>query len=94
MSRISSLQHQATGATDPFAAELQAYNRAFLELELPWQWDAATYRALLANDAGDCVGAYIDRAQPHLLKTYDRAFLRDLIHATKSAELGGAPAAV
>jgi hypothetical protein len=92
MSRITSLQHKTVGASDPFAAELQAYNRAFLELELPWQWDAATYRALLANDAGDCVGAYIDRAQAHLLKTYDRAFLRDLIHATKSAETGSARA--
>jgi len=65
---------------DPLAAELEAYNRAFRELELPWHWDAATFRELL-DVAGEreCVSAYIERAQPHLLRVYEKSFLRDLV---------------
>ncbi len=70
-------------AADPIAEELAAYNRAFVELELPWQWDAATFRELLACPDGDLVGTFVERTQRHLLKTYDRAFLRDLVHAKK-----------
>ena len=71
--------------TEAAAAELQAYNNAFLELELPWQWDAETFRRLRAVAADrDCVGAYIERNQPHLLRVYDKAFLRDLVLATKA----------
>ena len=66
---------------DPIADELAAYNRAFAELELPWQWDLATYRTLRAAGEGDCVGAYVERTQRHLLKSYDRHFLRDLVRA-------------
>jgi len=67
-------------ANDPLAAELEAYNRAFRELELPWHWDAATFRELL-DVAGerDCVSAYIERSQRHLLRVYEKGFLRDLI---------------
>src|SRR6516164_7402473 len=51
------------------AAELEAYNRAFLELELSWRWDGPTFRDLLriASDR-DFVGAYIEHKQPHLLR--------------------------
>jgi hypothetical protein len=65
---------------DALAAELEAYNRAFSELELPWRWDADTFRQLLSV-AGekDCVGAYIERSQPHLLRVYEKAFLADLV---------------
>ena len=67
-------------ANDPLATELEAFNRAFCELELPWHWDAATFRELL-DVAGerDCVSAYIESDQPHLLRVYEKAFLRDLI---------------
>jgi hypothetical protein len=68
---------------DALADELEAYNRAFLELELPWQWDAPTLRRLLDAGDGDCVGSYVERHHPHLLKAYDRAFLRDLILSIK-----------
>jgi len=73
-----------SAAHDPLAAELDAYNRAFSELELPWRWDAATFRALL-DVAGDreCVTAYVERSQPHLLRVYDRDFLRDLVLGTR-----------
>jgi len=65
-------------------AELEAYNRAFLELELSWRWDAPTFRDLLRSAADrDFVGAYVEREQPHLLRVYDKSFLRDLILSAK-----------
>jgi hypothetical protein len=66
------------------AAELEAYNHAFLELELSWHWDAPTYRDLqrVAADQ-DFVGAYIERNQAHLLRVYDKSFLRDLVLSAK-----------
>jgi len=69
-------------AGDPLAAELDAYNRAFCELELPWRWDADTFRQRLeaaGPAAADCVGAYVERHQPHLLRVYDKSFLRNLV---------------
>ncbi len=69
-------------AGDSLAAELDAYNRAFCELELPWRWDADIFRQLLeaAGPAeADCVGAYVERHQPHLLRVYDKSFLRNLV---------------
>ncbi|MBV8404841.1 MAG: hypothetical protein JO203_11665 [Gammaproteobacteria bacterium] len=66
------------------AAELEAYNRAFLELELSWRWDAPTFRDLLKVAADrDCVGAYVEREQPHLLRVYEKSFLRDLVLSAK-----------
>jgi len=78
-----------TAASDSLSAELQAYNSAFLELELPWQWDAETFRSLrtLAADT-DCVSAYVERNQAHLLRVYDKSFLRDLILSTKARHHG------
>ena len=66
------------------AAELETWNRAFFELELPWHWDVGTYRELLslAGD-GDCVAAYIEREQPHLLQVYEKSFLRDLVREAR-----------
>jgi len=71
---------QDSAPSDPLAAELEAYNRAFCELELPWRWDADTFRKLLSV-AGeqDCVSAYVESAQAHLLRVYEKAFLRDLV---------------
>ena len=66
------------------AAELEAYNRAFLELELSWRWDAPTFRDLLRSAADrDFVGTYIEREQPHLLRVYEKSFLRDLVLSAK-----------
>ncbi|MBS0374061.1 MAG: hypothetical protein JSR73_05745 [Proteobacteria bacterium] len=77
---------------DPLTAELHAYNSAFLELELPWQWDAETFARLrsVASDA-DCVTVYVARNQPHLLRVYDPAFLRDLVQTTKTRLRDHAP---
>jgi hypothetical protein len=61
--------------------QLEAYNRAFSALELPWRWDLDMFQQLLsAAGEGDCVGAYVERNQPHLLRVYEKAFLRDLVH--------------
>jgi hypothetical protein len=70
--------------SDPLDAELDAFNRAFCELELPWRWDADTFRHLL-DVAGEreCVSAYIERNQPHLLRVYEKSFLRDLVLDTR-----------
>ena len=69
---------------DHIAAELEAYNRAFLELELSWRWDAPTFRELLRRAADrDFVGTYIEHEQPHLLRAYDKSFLRDLVLSAK-----------
>jgi hypothetical protein len=78
--RHDTLSGRRTAVNDPLAAELEAFNLAFCELELPWRWDPATFRALL-DVAGehDCVSAYIERSQPHLLRVYEKAFLRDLV---------------
>jgi hypothetical protein len=66
------------------AAELEAYNHAFLELELSWRWDARTFRELVQIAADrDVVGAYIERSQAHMLRVYDKSFLRDLILSAK-----------
>jgi hypothetical protein len=70
--------------SDPLAVELEAYNRAFSELELPWRWDAATFRDLLsaAHDR-DFIGVYVERNRPHLLQVYEKAFLRQLVLEAK-----------
>ena len=72
------------GSDQRMAAELEAYNRAFLELELSWRWDARTFRELAQVAADrDFVGAYIERNQAHLLRAYDKSFLRDLVLSAK-----------
>lgn len=77
-------QTAPVAANDPLAAELAAYNRAFAELELPWRWDTETFRELLrAAPEPDCVGAYVERNQAHLLRVYEKGFLRDLVLSAK-----------
>jgi hypothetical protein len=85
MSKAAVIERVAEPASDEgMAAELEAYNRAFLELELSWRWDARTFRDLLRVAADrDFVGAYIERNQPHLLRVYDKSFLRDLVLSAK-----------
>jgi hypothetical protein len=74
----------ASKAIDPMDAELAAWNHAFSELELPWRWDAETFRQLrsIARDS-DLVGTYVERSQAHLLRSYEKAFLRDLVLSTR-----------
>jgi hypothetical protein len=76
--------NEAAGtASENLDAELAAYNHAFCELELPWRWDANTFRQLLSVAADhDLVGAYVERNQAHLLRSYEKSFLRDLVHTT------------
>src|ERR1700731_1588694 len=80
MSDVVSETVPVDAASDPLAAELEAYNRAFCELELPWRWDAQTFRHLVsvAPDQ-DFVGAYVERNHAHLLRAYEKAFLPGLV---------------
>ena len=89
MAIVYSPAHVEDPASESLTAELQAYNSAFLELELPWQWDVETFRRLksLAADT-DCVTAYVERNQAHLLRVYEKSFLRDLILSTKARHYG------
>jgi hypothetical protein len=84
MSDVVSESVPANATSELLAEELEAYNRAFCELELPWQWDAQTFRHLVsvAPDR-DVVGAYVERNQPHLLRVYEKAFLRNLVLSAK-----------
>ena len=84
MSDVVSKTTPVDTTSDPLAAELEAYNRAFCELELPWRWDAQTFRHLVsvAPDR-DFVGAYVERNQAHLLRVYEKAFLRNLVLSAK-----------
>ncbi len=85
MSIVLSPVSAPDASTEALVEELQAYNSAFLELELPWQWDVETFRRLrtLAPDA-DCVSAYVERDHAHLLRVYEKGFLRDLILSAKA----------
>jgi hypothetical protein len=84
MASVVSASKRAATAGDPLAAELEAYNRAFSDLELPWRWDAGTLRELLKVAApDDCVSVYIERNQAHLLRVYEKGFLRDLVLSAK-----------
>lgn len=61
-----------------------AYNAAFTELELGWQWDARTYRDLMEMpDERSRICTYIRRYHPHLLRAYEADFLAELIQQTK-----------
>jgi hypothetical protein len=82
---VFSANEAAIQAHDSLDAELVSYNHAFCELELPWRWDADTLRQLLSIAADrDVVGAYVERNQAHLLRSYEKAFLRDLVHSTRA----------
>ncbi len=81
--------HRNHAGTDPITAELRAYNFAFSELELPWRWDVDTYRQLLGVTGDrDPVTAYVESSQQHLLRAYDKKFLRDLVFAVKARYRG------
>jgi hypothetical protein len=74
----------ANVAADPKAeAHREAYNAAFEELGLNWNWDAATY-ARLTDSGSQGVRAYLEREQAHLLRAYEADFLVNAIEAAKS----------
>jgi hypothetical protein len=85
MSNLAMQTVRDNALDDSLDAELEAYNFAFCELELPWRWDESTWRQLhsLAVDK-DFVGAYVERSQAHLLRVYDKGFLRDLVQSAKT----------
>jgi hypothetical protein len=88
MSHAASDPVVAHASDECLAAELEAYNRAFSDLELPWRWDVTTFRDLLQAAADhDCVGAYVERRQAHLLRVYDKSFLRDLVLSARDRYL-------
>jgi len=91
MRRTADQHRIEESAHETLLAEIHAYNEAFMELELPWRWDIATYRSLQsATPDHDCISAYIERHHPHLLKSYDGGFLRDLILSTKARQRAAA----
>lgn len=63
-------------------AHRQAYNAAFDELGLNWQWDPATYAGLPASGR-ERVRAYLQQEQAHLLRAYEADFLVDAIENAK-----------
>lgn len=74
----------ATAATGAADIHRNAYNAAFYELGLRWHWDGDAYRTVLCKDAErDCLRAYLQQHQAHLLKAYDADFLIDAIQAAK-----------
>ena len=80
---VFSANETAAMASETLDAELAAYNYAFCELELPWRWDANIFRDLLSIAADrDLVGTYVERNQAHLLRSYEKSFLRDLVQTT------------
>jgi hypothetical protein len=84
MGSVVSGSKRAATAGDPLTAELEAYNHAFSDLELPWRWDAGTLRELLkVASPDDCVSVYVERNQAHLLRVYEKGFLRDLVLSVK-----------
>lgn len=73
------------GAVDADAIHVDAFNAAFRELGLRWQWGVDTYRSLLGiPEERERIRAYLETRQPHLLRAYEADFLIDLIQATKA----------
>jgi hypothetical protein len=88
MNVVASDPVAGTASEESIAAQLEAYNRAFSDLELPWRWDVRTFRDLLQlAPEGDFVGVYIERNQAHLLRVYEKSFLRQLVHSARERYL-------
>ncbi len=71
---------------DAVDMDLNAYNAAFYQLGLRWNWDRATYEQLLAisGAAIDRLRWYLRNHQAHLLTAYDADFLANVIESTKA----------
>lgn len=59
-----------------------AYNGAFEELGLNWNWDAATFARIHAQGQHG-VRAYLEAEQSHLLRAYEVDFLLGAIETAK-----------
>ncbi len=68
-----------------------AYNVAFHELGLSWHWDAPTYARLQAQGR-NCVQAYLETEQSHLLRAYDADFLVNAIETAMARSQRSTPA--
>lgn len=70
-----------------------AYNAAFDELGLSWQWDAVTYAWVRARGRNG-LRSYLEREHAHLLRAYEADFLIDAIESAKArcqAGVAGGP---
>ena len=59
---------------------IQAYNLAFEELGLNWQWDASAR----VEPGPQGVRQYLEREHPHLLRAYDADFLVQAIETARN----------
>ena len=65
--------------------ELDAYNAAFEELGLNWQWDRTVLQQLAAIPVERArITEYLTRHQPHLLSVYPAEFLAGAIAEAKA----------
>lgn len=88
MAKLRALLFDVDGTVaDTEELHRQAYNHAFLRLNLGWEWDAALYADLLGVSGGhDRLAAYIDRLD---ISDDEKERLRALIpqiHQTKTHE--------
>ena len=80
-------------AVDNRAAEAQrnAWNRAFFELELGWQWDAETWNGLQALGCDkERLHSFVQSHHRHLLAAYDPEFLFAAVSGAKEQFLASA----
>lgn len=71
-----------TNTSNAAAAQRNAWNAAFHELDLPWYWEAGCRLPDIGAERA-CIHDYLARHQGHLLAVYDADFLIDAIVATK-----------
>lgn len=88
MSHTAPQQHSVTRETPDRNPELDAYNAAFHELELDWEWDCRVFREL-ADISGERerICAYLRAHRPHLLSVYEADALAEHIVEAKSRVL-------
>lgn len=72
----------------PVPVQLAAYNAAFVELELPFQWDEPMFAWLCGIECErGRVARYIEDHHAHLLRAYEPDFLSTLIFDKKNEYL-------
>lgn len=90
MAKLQALLFDVDGTiADTEELHRQAFNHAFLRLNLGWEWDAALYTELLRISGGhERLAVYIDRLDvPDGEKQYFRHLIPQ-IHQTKTHEFG------
>lgn len=85
MQRLEALIFDVDGTlADSEEAHRQAFNLAFLEFELGWEWNAALYRELLRVSGGsERIAHYIDTLP---LSAPERSRLREIVPLVHSAK--------